>query len=454
MPPAPARSGGNKGVIAGIIAGVLAIALVVITIGFVVSEDDSSGGKPSSDPLQLASGTFQFKPDRSVLWKVETPSASPSDRSNLIGQWVNAKNVVVGDESSLTGYDLKNGNRLWTAHMPGAGGLPCAMSETVTSTGLGAVLYRESASRSIDPCTLLAIVDTNTGTIKWSKDLRPAAREGRDHSVAVDEKNKRVYAIAANMVFAYDLNTGRKIWEAGGAEYCNLSGKAAPTAIVVEQTCFDTNKAIIHSLDLADGRNKSRWEYPVPGDSSAKANVISADPAVVAINPGSASARGNIVMFDKSGKPGGKVGMSQPFGKMPENTIFDSFSRYAFKDSTMVAAVTKGSTAMPTVVAAFDMKTGNLKWHQEVGTKQQPIQVVGFQGNSVLVAQSGGYTGQGRLMQLDLESGAQTHGGKFPAETTPSLDRDRMVVRGNLIVVVTQYASQYRPRVTAFGPTG
>src|SRR5262249_32174877 len=153
----------------------------------------------------------------------------------------------------------------------------------------------------------------------------------RDSSVAVDEKNKRVYAIASDRAFSYSLATGQKNWEAGGAKYCNLTGQAAPTAIIVEQECFDTDKAVIVSLDLDNGHDKSRGKYNVPGSSSPRVHVLSADPAVAMINPGSASARGNVIGFDGTGKPGAQIPVSQPSGKLAEySAAYDNIPSYLF----------------------------------------------------------------------------------------------------------------------------
>lgn len=458
MPPAPPTSGkGKTGLIVGIVAGIVAIALLGVGIVYVTSDDDSKGGgdKPqASDALTLAKDDFQLAPERSVLWKVSTSSATPTDASTHIGTWTGEKNLVVGDQKALTGYDLKTGGQSWTVEAPQSGAAPCAMSPTITKDGLGAALYNKSGARSGTPCTLLTVIDTTTGTVKWQTDLRSTTDSSRDHSVAIDEKHKRIYAIAANMAFSYSLEDGKKNWEAGGAKYCNLSGETAPSAIIVAQVCFDSNKTVIASLDLKNGHDKTRWKYTVPGNSSSKATILSADPPVASINPGSAAARGNLVRFDSSGQPGPKIAMSQPFGKLPDNTIFDSFSRYVFKDTTMIASISKSSAGKPAIIAAFDLTTGKEKWHQEIGSTQRAVQVVGVEGDSIIAAQEGDYSTQGELLKLALSSGTPTKGGKFPVETASYLDRNRMIVQGNLIFVISNYASSYTPRVIAFGPRG
>lgn len=457
MPPAPpGRSGGRNGLVIGIVAGAVAVLLIAGGVIVAASGDDKPGDgkkKQRTDPVELASGTFRFEPDRSVLWKVETPTAAPTAASTLIGQWTGAKNLVVGDQSALTGYDITTGKELWKAEAPVSGAAPCAMSPELTADGLGGVLFRKAGARNTSaPCTLLTVIDTATGKVKWYEDVRPGADEGRDHSIAVDEKNNRVFALTANMAFSHALDSGKKNWDAGGAKYCNLTGKVAATAVVVAQTCFDTNKTVVASLDLADGHNKSRWKYTVPGDSSAKARILSADPAVASINPGSAAARGNIVMFDSAGRPGPGVSMSQPFGKLPENTIFDTSVPYRFDGTTMVTTV-GSSSAKPRTVAAFDLTTGKEKWHQDVSAQGKAVQVVGIEGGNVIAAESGDYSDvRGQLVRLQLTTGTATRGGRFPVDTAKSLDRNPVLLKGDIVFVVANYASKYTPRVTAFGP--
>ncbi|KRV49329.1 hypothetical protein AQ490_03835 [Wenjunlia vitaminophila] len=464
------------GVVGGVVALALAIGAVVVLTGDDGKDDEAktggttsgqNGGPSTDDPekkgnenegkdgLALSTSTFQLEPDRTTLWKAKTAAdTSPSSSTGLVGNWLSGNNFILGDEQSITAYDLKTGEKAWDVEAPESNAVPCYMSDEITSDGKAAVLFRKASAESFHPCTLLTIIDTKTGRPVWFKDVKPGAEDGDYGDVAIDEKNNRVFAITAEMVFSYSLDAGKKNWDAGGKEYCNITGEATPTAVLVEQTCFDSDKTVIHSLDLNNGR-KSLWTYSAPGDSQTKVSILSAAPAVALVNEGSAAARGNIVAFDAKGKPGRQIPMAQAFGNLPDRTsVLGRLPRYYFTGTTMVTAVGKGSSGKSATVAAFDLTTGAEKWHQDIGTAEKGAQILAVNDTSVVAAKEGGYDTSGKLVSIALDSGKQTEGGSFPSGSSvmTSLDFNQLVLKGDLIFGVEAYASSYNPRVVAFGP--
>ncbi|GAB2623669.1 hypothetical protein GCM10027168_64590 [Streptomyces capparidis] len=471
MPPTPGGGGGRKnGLIIGIIGGAVAIAVAAAGIVWATSGgDDKQAGKKGGttggqsqtggtnggggEKPTLTAGSFDLGSDRTVLWKVDAKKANGDDSlATAIGHWFAGGNFVFGDETGITAYDLKTGQEKWTAQAPENGAKPCAMSEEVGDDGKAAVLYRPAKAESYAPCTLLAVLDTATGKKVWSHNLRPGAESGRGDSVSVDAKNNRVFAITAEMVFSYSLDTGKKNWDAGGDEDCDLSGRTAPTAIVVEQTCFDEDKTVIHSLNLDDGR-KSLWTADAPGDYSTDVAVLSASPAVTLINEGSAAARGYVNGYSDNGTPNPKIKMAQSFGNLPEaDGLFDTAPRYRFSGTTMIATVGKGSTGRNTTVAAFDLTTGQEKWHKQVGDAENAAQVLGFEGDSLVAARGGGYSGEGKLLGIALSDGTVTEGGDLPKNTVGTLEYNELVHHENLLVLSQRFASTYQPRIIGLMP--
>jgi outer membrane protein assembly factor BamB len=467
QPPAPAGRGPNRnGVVFAVIGGVVALALVIWGAVYFTSDHDDSadggtsggqsggtgggGGKQGGDALALTNQSFRISPDRDLLWKADA-DAGGGDTVSLIGSWFYDGKVLVGDQGTIDAYDLKTGQKAYTVEPPESGAKPCHMSDTVTDDGQAAVLYRRPGLATSLPCTLLTVLDLKTGKTVWSKDVKPDAKDGNDGSVSIDAAHNRVYAITSQMAFGYALDTHKKLWEAGGEQYCDMSGKTSPTAIVVAQDCFDRDKVGVYSLNPATG--KGLWHFDAEGDSQTKVSILAASPAVASINPGSAAARGYVVRMSSTGSRGPKVSMSQSFGNLPDASIkFGTAPDYLFNGDTMVATTDGGSPGKTTVVAAFDLTTGKPKWSQKLGTTEKSIQVIGFDGQNVLVAEEGGYTEQGQLISVAGATGTPTRGGKFPENTVEALDYNLMVTKGDLVVLMSSFTSGSTPRVSAFGP--
>ncbi|WP_189129767.1 outer membrane protein assembly factor BamB family protein [Wenjunlia tyrosinilytica] len=476
MPPRPGGGRNKNGVIAAVIGGVVALALIIVGAVYLTNGDDnggdsadggssSSGGnggndgkdKGPSDGLSLASRQLQIGPERTALWKVAAdPNASTADTSELVGTWFSGNNVVVGDEKDITAYDLKTGNKAWTAEAPESDAKPCYMSRTVTQDGLAAVLYRKATANSIAPCTLLTVLDLKTGRPKWYETLSVgnSSFAGNKGSVAIDGKGNRVFAIMADTVYSYSLDTHRKNWSAGGKSGCTVNGMASPDAIVVSQSCFDTGRTIIHSLDLDNGSGKTLWSHKTEGDATTKVNVLSTSPAVAMVNPGSAAARGYVVKMSSNGDPGPKIQLTQSFGNLSDgSSLTNTMPRYRFNGDTMIATVGSGLAGKATTVAAFDLSSGSLKWNQKLGTSQKGIQALDVASNGDVTAiLEGGYSDQGQFLKLSGSSGTATKGGKFPSTAITSLDYNWMVTKGDLVLVIQAFNSKYTPRVVAYGP--
>jgi PQQ-like domain len=464
--PAPGVRGPNRGgIIFAIIGGVVALALVIWGAVYFTSDgggSNSSGGtgsggqtgggggtKHTGNAYALSSQKFQISPDRTLLWK-DAPDPGNSDTVSLIGSWFYKSTAFVGDQGTIDAYDLTNGHKLFTVQPPEADAKPCYMSDTVTDEGLAAVLYRKPGLANSLPCTLLTVIDVKTGKVQWYKDVKPDAKDGNDGSISIDATHGRVYAITSQMAFGYSLSSHKKLWQAGGKEYCDMAGRTSPTAIVVEQDCFDLDKVYLYALNPATG--KGEWRYPAEGDSQTRVSILSADPAVASINPGSAAARGYVVKMSDSGTPGAKVSMSQSFGNLPDASIkFGTGPDYLFNGDTMVTTTDGGSPGKTTTVAAFDLTTGKPTWNQQLGTSEKSVQVIGFDGQNVLVAQEGGYTEQGQLISVSA-TGTPTRGGKFPDGTVEALDYNLMVARGDAIILMSSFSSGSTPRISAFGP--
>ncbi|WP_129841222.1 PQQ-binding-like beta-propeller repeat protein [Streptomyces sp. RFCAC02] len=81
--------------------------------------------------------------------------------------WLSERAITLVSPAGVTAYGTIDGAELWSVPPPPGAGRPCAASDGVNDSGVGAVLYTTEEG----DCALLAALDTDTGTLPWWKDL-------------------------------------------------------------------------------------------------------------------------------------------------------------------------------------------------------------------------------------------------------------------------------------------
>ena len=213
-----------------------ATALVVLCVAGYAVAGGGSGSKSQSAttvPVQadLSSG-------HTKSWAAPADAGATNGNDGLVGSWLLSSAVVRGDGMGVTAYNATSGSPLWTVAPPSTGAVPCAMSQTVSSTGIGAVLF-QSGPGAKQACNEIVAVDTTTGKPAWTAQLTTASPLTAS-SVAVE--GTQVVAVGTTGAIGFNASTGKQSWTYGGpGKYCSLAGNATGSELLLQSTCADSN---------------------------------------------------------------------------------------------------------------------------------------------------------------------------------------------------------------------
>ncbi|MEY9871094.1 hypothetical protein ABH931_000559 [Streptacidiphilus sp. MAP12-33] len=431
-------------------------ALVVLAgAGWFVAGGGSGGGGPQTGPAAQSQADIGVNHTKS--WAAPAAagattggSANGAANDGLLGAWATSDAVVRGDGEAVTAYSTTDGHKLWSVAAPSAGGVPCAMSPSVDTSGIGAVLFQSKPGNG-QACGQLVAVDTGSGQTKWKAQLPSSGGTNYGASVMVDDSH--VVAVSDSAAVGYDAAGGKQAWSySGPGKYCALSGNGDGTSLLLQTTCADTSpKQQIVSLDPDSG--KLRWWRGLP-QSAASYTVLSADPAVVSVHMTDPT-QDTIMSFSAKGDSQGTIPVTQTGGTLDAtHGSFDPDPALFFSGTTMVAAVSpspQSATAAsgPTVIAAYSLVTGKELWRTTAQEKGVAVPV-GIDGSAAVVATDERVGQPARLSHFDLTSGAETVGGTFPQGTGSLLGSGRVLLRSSLVVALPEYTGSYNTSATAW----
>ncbi|MBF9073043.1 outer membrane protein assembly factor BamB family protein [Streptacidiphilus fuscans] len=434
--------------------GIAAVALVVLGgAGIWVAGSGSSGSSPSSAAGAAAQPQANIGVNHTKSWAAPADAGATANGGNandgLVGSWLLSNAVVRGDGLGVTAYSTTDGHKLWSVTPPSNGAVPCAMSSSVNSAGIGAVVFQSQPGGN-QACSELVAVDTSSGQAKWNATLSGGNSNSFGASVTVTDS--RVVAVG-NSATGYDATTGKQSWSYGGpGKYCALSGSGDGTALLVQSTCADTSiKQQILSLDPNTGN--LIWYRGLPSNAQSY-TVLSADPAVVSVHM-SDPTQDQIKAWDAKGNPEATIPVSQSGGTIDStHGSFDPDPALFFAGNTMVAAVSPSAQSSaaasgPAVITAFDLISGKQLWRTTAQEKGAGVPV-GIDGNDAVVATDERLGQPARLSHFDLTSGTETVGGTFPQGTGSLLGSGRVLYRGSTVVALPEYTGSYSTAVTAW----
>ncbi|QMU78493.1 PQQ-binding-like beta-propeller repeat protein [Streptacidiphilus sp. PB12-B1b] len=428
-----------------------AAALVVLgAAGFAVAGGGS--GSSSAKPSGAAAPSVDLASAHTKAWSAPADAGSANGNDGLIGSWLLASAVVRGDGMGVTAYSAASGSKLWTVAPPTAGAVPCAMSSTVGSTGVGAVLFQAKPG-SGQACSLLVAVNTATGQAKWTA-TAATATAGPPASVMVNDT--QVDVVGASGAVGYAAATGKQDWTyAGPGKYCVLGGNGTAGTLLLQSVCADTTpKQQVVALDAGTG--KLSWWRGLPA-TAASYTVLSATPAVVSVHMADPT-KDTLMSFSAQGDSQATIPVAQVGGRLDAvHGSFDADPALFFQGSTMLAelsptAAGSGASAAPAgsgVVTAFDLATGKQVWQTAPAEKGQSA-LVGVDASGAVVATEERLGQPARLSHFDLATGKESPGGAFPQATGSLLTAGRVLYQGNLVVVVPQFTSTYATSATAY----
>jgi hypothetical protein len=390
MPTAPAAP--RKKVSGGLIAGILAI--VVVAAAGIVGATMSSGGSSGSSSGSGGSGG----PSLTAAWSVTDAAQSGNDQ--LLGGWTTSSLVVRGGNTGVSAYRIANGAKAWTLTPPAGASVPCSMSPTISSGGVGTIAF----GTSVGLCSVLAGVDTATGSILWTVPLT------NSHFTFASEAKTyiqgSVATVLSNGVFGgVDVSTGKSVWSyTDRGQFCNDSVYGTTGVVLISDFCADASPSYtLSALDAETG--KVEWRKPETGHVDFD-SVISGDPLVAVVSGTSGS--GTAYAYDSSGNavqlaiPDADTMVSDPFSEadpsqvVGRTLIVQSSDRAGGSDST-------GGT-----VGAYSLTTGSQLWTYS-GESKNGAELVGPSANGAVYALStGSYDGEPHYVRLDPAKGTST----------------------------------------------
>ena len=420
-------------------------ALVVLGVaGFAVAGGGSGPAKPKASAAGASS--VDLAAAHTKAWAAPADAGSANGNDGLVGSWLTTGAVIRGDGMGVTAYAIGSGSKLWSVAPPVTGAVPCAMSSTVGSTGLGAVLFQAKPGTG-QSCSLLVAVNTGTGATSWKATLpgSPTAQS----SVMISDT--QVVAVDGSAATGYNPGTGKQSWSyAGPGKYCVLAGNGTAGTLLLQSTCADTNpKQQAVSLNADTG--KLAWWRGLP-QTAASYTVLSAVPAVVGVhmtNP----AQDTLMSFSAQGDNQATIPVSQVGGLLDSlHGSFDPDPALFFQGSTMLAELspttasgTSTGTATPATtgsgaITAFDLVGGKQLWQTAPAEKGQSA-LVGIDASGGVVATEERIGQPARLSHFDLGTGKEAPGGAFPQGTLSLLTSGRVLFHGSAVAVLPQFTS-------------
>ncbi len=436
-----------------------ATALIVLCVAGYAVAGGGSGPKHSpapSVPVQADLSTGHTK-----SWAAPADAGATNGNDGLVGSWLLSSAVVRGDGMGVTAYNATSGSPLWTVAPPSAGAVPCAMSPTVSSTGIGAVLFQAGPGAK-QACNEIVAVDTTTGKQAWTAQLTTASQLTAS-SVAVD--GSQLVAVGSTGAIGFNVTTGKQSWTYGGpGKYCTLTGNATGSVLLLQSNCADSNpKQQVLSLNADTG--KLAWWRGLPVDA-ASYTVLSANPAVVSVHMATSS-QDTVLSFSATGDSQATIPVAQTGGQLDDvDGSFAPVPALFFQGNTMIAELsptTGGAATTPSagasgaatavtgsgLVSAFDLVSGKPLW-QNAPIEKGQTSLVGLDGATAVVATEERIGQPARLSHFDLGTGKETAGGSFPQATGSLLTSGRVLYQGTQVFVLPQFTSTYSTAATAY----
>ncbi|MEY9968941.1 hypothetical protein ABIA33_007028 [Streptacidiphilus sp. MAP12-16] len=429
-------------------AAIGAAALAVVAVAGVAVA--GSGGSTVKKPAAGAPAQANLGSGHTKTWAAPAAVTASGTSDGLVGSWILPKAVVRGDGMAVTAYDPTDGHKLWSVIPPAAGAVPCAMSPTVNTTGVGAVLFQAKAG-SGQACTQLVTVDTATGQQKWTAKIATASTS---FGASVMVNDSRAVAVGDSAAVGYDIASGKQSWTYGGpGKFCALAGNGTGSTLLVQSTCADTSpKQQAISLDVATG--KLAWWRGLP-QNAASYTVLSASPAVVSVHMTDPT-KDSIMSFSDKGDTQASIFVSQTAGQLDStHGSFDPVPALFFQGGTVVAELNpvNGSSSTAGVLTAFNLVDGHQLWQATPKEKGRSA-LVGIDGTAAVVATEERLGQPARLGHYDLATGNESVGGNFPQGTGSLLTSGRVLYQSNVVAVLPEFTSTYNTSATLFSATG
>ncbi|WP_052847829.1 PQQ-binding-like beta-propeller repeat protein [Streptomyces avicenniae] len=295
---------GRIGLVATV--GVLLFGLLTVAVVFFTREDataDEEEARALVAEAEAEATSTEAAPPAALgrIWQTpavpsgeddggaDGPSTDTGDPAPPIRLWVHDNALATVAPSGVTGYGTLDGTALWTAPPPPEAGPLCAAGQGVNGSGLGAVLHTATGGG----CSLLSVIDIDTGTTVWTADLTDPDAPPADPAgvtVTTGDATVTVNLDAAGTPTAFhrfDAPTGDPLPPPAPPQDEPLCPDAAePQAIrhagsrIVELTrCVGTDDLLLNAYVTDTG--ELEWTHPADDPAFAFSGLAAGDPVVL-----------------------------------------------------------------------------------------------------------------------------------------------------------------------------
>lgn len=413
-------------------AGVAALG-VLIAAGVVVTADQSDGGTTAGP----AEAVRTFTVGHAKAWAAEPAVALTAGADDtLVGSWLLGDAVVRADSTGVHAYALADGKPTWTVAAPAEGAIPCGLSPTVSSGGLGAALFRTSADPQ-SACTLVTAVDTKTGKTTWTKPLSDAKDVYGAHVAVLEDK---VVAVGDDKAAAWAATDGKELWTyAGQGKFCTLSGSASGNTVLLHSTCADSTPAD-QAVDLKAADGTVLWWRGL-NNQPKTVTVLSAEPAVV-LTTGAQPTDDRLFAWGAAGDPAAEIPVSTEGGRLDVTSgSFDATPTIFFQDQTMLTTLNSAEGG-PSSAVGYDLTTGKPRWTTPI-TEKGKTTPVGLENGALLLATEERLDQPAHLSRYAVADGRATIGGGYPQGTGSLLISGRVLTGGGKVVALPEHAANF-----------
>ncbi|WP_327403434.1 PQQ-like beta-propeller repeat protein [Streptomyces sp. NBC_01288] len=424
-PPPPGGGSRNpfKGrpalVIAAAVAGLLVVGGTVwaVTSGGddkkpVAEKSDSpspSGGSATDDPANPGDGSGDGRSDpenlnegrksgeAKVLWYKEAPDA-PGSGADAPGMWITGRTAVKAAYKELVAYNVGTGKPTWpTVTFPQK---ICAVTPVKSDDGKIVVAYESGVSDNAK-CNQLQQLDLNTGAKGWTAVVPDGDLFDSVLSIGLSVTGKTLMVGRSQSGIAYDVDTGKKLFEKkkyGAA--CFPGGFAGGAKLISVSSCgagSSTEHDEVQELDPATG--KARWTKSIPKGWTVD-HVYSLDPVVLYMTD-SDHKHWNISTLKNDGSVRSQVDSKAAFAPTCGSSFIDSDlqgCQGVAVDASTLYLPTDATTGANQIVA-IDLATGKEKWRVKSPADESMVPVKA-EGGKLLAYVDASYDAGGQIVSV------------------------------------------------------
>ncbi|MGW5046230.1 outer membrane protein assembly factor BamB family protein [Streptomyces griseoluteus] len=424
------RARENRAIALIVLAAVVAIGLIIGS-GVWYSRSSDGGGstraggdKNGSDTAAGGKEKVPDNPAADVLFKVPQPKTE----ENVVttpGSWLSAGVYAKSGIAEITGYDPADGHKKWTLKLPGP---ICAATEHVTADGRTGIVYQPSmpTKTSRPGCTQVAGIDVRAGTKLWTKSIGTGEFATTFQNVTVAGKTVAVGGLRGGA--AYDIGTGKVLWQPKPGDDCDDVGYGGGTRLVAVRKCggYGDRTLSIQNVDPTSGKVISEYKM---GAGIEYAGIVSTDPLVVGADAGHSASGGSGVsdyfsIDNRTGRLLARIPVSGDTydGECDTITLIEECKGVAAGQGKLYLATKEHSSggksklSRTNEVVAFDLATGKQTGQRAAAGEDYTLFPLRMDGGNLIAYKNPPYDKGGQIVSIDGASFKSTTLMELPAD--------------------------------------